>query len=216
MKLIDLFETPLPDKWDKAKFRGDNYADMVEYAKVRAKEIGRGSARVALVIKYQGRDTVLKVALSPKGLAQNKVEVKAFADKRFQELVVPMIDHDLEPNGPNWIHVELCKPLTYDGFKKLAQVDVNTIDDYIIELQGDDQEAIAYMEERLKKKPGVFKWLQRLARFSELYDLSPGDLASRQNWGAYDGRPVLLDVGLSSEVFAGHYSQNTSDNTYET
>jgi hypothetical protein len=33
-----------------------------------------------------------------------------------------------------------------------------------------------------------------------------GDLARAANWGIYKGKPVIIDVGLNTDVLSQHYS----------
>lgn len=64
----------LPDDWDESKFGHDKvFYKRVQYAKLKAKQIGSGTSRVAFIIPDQGRNTVLKVAKNKKGMAQNIV-----------------------------------------------------------------------------------------------------------------------------------------------
>jgi hypothetical protein len=38
----------------------------------------------------------------------------------------------------------------------------------------------------------------------------PGDLARISSWGTKDGRPVLIDAGLTADVFANFYEDDSS------
>ena len=72
IKELLLESPPLPEDWDKDIFNERvPFKTRIEYAKARAEQVGKGSSRVAFVIPYQGRKTVLKVALNAKGMAQN-------------------------------------------------------------------------------------------------------------------------------------------------
>ena len=116
MKFLQtLLEAPLPDDWDKGVFKSRSpFSKQLKYALERANEVGRGSARVAFEIPYQGRKTVLKIALNRKGLAQNEEEVRILSDKNIQKLglTIPMIDFDEENTQPKWIHVEYGEEVT--------------------------------------------------------------------------------------------------------
>jgi len=63
MKIQELLqETPLPDDWDKSKYKSHNsFASRIRYATERAKKIGTGSSRIAFETEYEGRPTILKI-----------------------------------------------------------------------------------------------------------------------------------------------------------
>jgi hypothetical protein len=61
---------------------------MVTHAKEQAQQIGRGSSQVAFVVPYQGRNTVLKVAVNNKDLVQNEEEVRLFGVVQVIEISV--------------------------------------------------------------------------------------------------------------------------------
>ena len=65
-------EAPLPPDWDKEQLNlRQTFKNRIKYAVSKAQRIGSGSSRVAFIIPYEGRNTVLKVAKNLKGLAQN-------------------------------------------------------------------------------------------------------------------------------------------------
>ena len=82
MKLKNIItEVPLPSDWDDSQYKSHvPFAKRIRYAKARAKQVGVGSSRVAFVVPYQGRDTVLKIAKNKKGMAQNDYESQMFSD----------------------------------------------------------------------------------------------------------------------------------------
>jgi predicted Ser/Thr protein kinase len=109
-----LNESPLPDTWDKDKFKQrpaiKTFRDIIEYASEKAAEVGRGSSRVAFKIDYKNQDTVLKIAKNEKGLSQNKQEIGYLSDDFIKNLniTIPMIDYDTDNVKPKWIHTELA------------------------------------------------------------------------------------------------------------
>ena len=116
-----LLETPLPDDWDSNIFKTEiPFNVQLEYAKERVEEVGRGSSRVAFLILYEGRKTVLKIAMNHKGLAQNEAEAAILSDplvKRYG-MFIPLIDYDDSNSQPTWIHTEYAKPVSSE-----AQID---------------------------------------------------------------------------------------------
>ena len=109
-EIID--EMPLPADWDPQAYNQNTttFKSRLAYALERAKKLGTGSSRVATVIEYQGRPTVLKIAKNAKGLAQNGVEASILDDGYASQLgiLIPLIDFDTANRDPLWIHTEMA------------------------------------------------------------------------------------------------------------
>lgn len=122
MKIDNLYkslvqEAPLPPDWDQSMFTGrqGTYKQMIEYAKARAQQIGKGSSRVAFEVPYQGRKSVIKVALGVgKGLMQNAEEIELLTDNYINRIgiTIPIIDYDERNPKPVWIHTEYADKIT--------------------------------------------------------------------------------------------------------
>ena len=65
-------------------------------------------------------------------------------------------------------------------------------------------------------KPNNFDKVEKSNIYKELKDvgekfkLMPGDLARISSWGTKDGKPVLIDAGLTADVFADYYEDSSS------
>lgn len=46
-----------------------------------------------------------------------------------------------------------------------------------------------------------------LADLSSSFDVELGDFGRAANWGLYKGKPVIIDVGLNSNVLKQYYSR---------
>lgn len=135
-----LTEAPIPDDWDKEKFKNvskDTIKDMIEYATNKSQYLGDGDDRIAFLIPYQNRDTVLKVAKKATGgKTQNAIEVKHLSNEQIKpyDITIPIIDWDKDNKVPMWIHMEYAKQLTAEDYKKhfmgLSQVESYLNDDY--------------------------------------------------------------------------------------
>lgn len=220
MKINDIInEAPLPDDWEPQGLGADqSFYNRIEYATERAKQIGSGSARVAFIIPYQGRDTVLKVAKNNKGLAQNNSEVSLMSDGVIVQsgFVIPIIDFDDEHDQPHWIQTEKADPVSKSQLVQL--LGATRISD-IISL------ANFYARDFSKEymNQGEFRSMQRLSSipdekiehamrlaqfFSDLktsYDVELGDLTCAGNWGLWKGKPVIIDLGLTYAVYQNYY-----------
>lgn len=199
-----LQEAPLPDDWDSGVFdQRVPFARRIRYAKERAKRVGAGSSRVAFVIPYEGRNTVLKVAKNQKGIAQNTEEVSLLYDWYLKnlELVIPIIDAD-EKNGdnPTWIHTEFAQKAKDSDFKKLTGLTLNDLVSFAEGRSG--RERNSYIMGKLSQEQidalDENEFVSNLVDFIGNYTHVPtGDLKRLANWGIYEGRPVIIDIGLT-------------------
>ena len=214
MKIQELLqEAPLPDDWDKSAYKSNkSFASRIQYAKERAKKVGAGSSRVAFEIEYEGRPTILKIAKNKKGMAQNEYEARTLNDYFIEGLgiTIPIIDYDEENDPPTWVHVEKAEKMKPNMFKKffdgltpkqvmeeVVQFGIGKRYDLPEELQKRYQELIENNE-----------------AISSLVDIAGSyggvvwqDFKFLSNWGVYKNSPVIIDIGLSTEVYDLHYSR---------
>ena len=209
MKLHELLnEAPLPDDWDKSAYKSNtSFASRLRYAKERAKRIGGGSSRVAFEIEYQGRPTILKIAKNKKGLAQNDYEASILHDYTLT-IGIPMIDYDEENDPPTWIHTEKAEKMKPTQFKKffngLTPDEMIHLVRYMVGKEG--IRVSPEVEERYNEIYEDNETISELVSIIGNYDISPNEFSMLSNWGIYNGEPVLIDVGGSSQVIAQHYS----------
>jgi hypothetical protein len=218
-KVLD--EMPLPADWDPQQMRqqGTTFKSRLAYALERAKKLGTGSSRVATVIEYQGRPTVLKIAKNAKGLAQNSVEADILGDGYASQLgiLIPLIDYDEQNHEPSWIHTEmatkasekqLCNMMKCDNLHQLVNMAyaitgkkryVGTYQSYIDHMQqaGKSEQDIETMSE----------YANTLADLNSNFDVELADFARAANWGIYQGKPVIVDAGFNSNVMSQYYSR---------
>lgn len=216
-----LDEMPLPADWDPQQMRqqGTSFKSRLQYALDRAKKLGTGSSRVATVIEYQGRPTVLKIAKNQKGLAQNSVEADILSDGYASQLgiLIPLIDYDEQNREPSWIHTEmatkasekqLCSVIKCDNLSQLVNMAwaitgkkkfVGNYDSYVKHMQekGKSEQDIETMTD----------YANTLADLNSNFDVELGDFARAANWGFYQGKPVIVDVGFNSNVLNQYYKR---------
>ena len=199
-----LNEAPLPDSWDKDKFKGQlDFKGMVEYALERSKSLGEGSSRVAFNIEYKGRETALKIAKNAKGIAQNVQEILYLNDENIKKLniTIPLIDYDTTNHKARWLHTEKADKIHDVYFEEELGLPLRDAILYInrdinppklslgSKLQGE-------RGEKIKKDSHIVKAIYKL--LTDFPEIEYGDLARIQNWGMYKGRPVILDIGYDS------------------
>ncbi len=210
MKVKDILrEAPIPSDWDDSTYKPQvSFAQRIRYAKERAQQIGAGSSRVAFVIDYQGRKTVLKIAKNKKGIAQNDYESQMFSDYYVDGLniSIPMIDYDEKNESPTWVHVEYAEKMKPNMFKELfSGVSHNEIDDVISYLTG-QRRVSPELEERYQQLQEDNEAIDSLVDLVGNYGLPMGDFTRLANWGVYKKRPVIIDLGLSSDVQQKYYT----------
>lgn len=228
-------EMPLPADWDPKAFSTDKqdkttFKSRLKYALERSKKLGQGSARVAMTIEYQGRPTALKIAKNKKGMAQNEFEVSILQDGYYgqSELVIPMIDFDHVNPVPVWVQTELamhaderrlCNLLKCQTLRQLIDCANSKI----------GKGFFGVRDERVRMVPDTCKLLahngfteQEIEMFlhyvDEMASLGTGDVILNDlvwpaNWGIYQGKPVIIDLGFSTSVSQKYYRQSTDDLT---
>lgn len=216
MKIIELInETPLPSDWDSSKFNipSKSFKPIIDYALERATKIGTGTSRIAFEVEYEGRPTILKIARNKKGLAQNEVESKMLSDGYIEkmELTIPLIDYDTTNIQPLWIHTEkadkvtekkLCKLLHCDNLFQLIQMVKSKYKHSSLYAQYYNELKEINTEEELED---LVVLVDNLYSLSNEFDIALGDLQKTNSWGLYKGKPVIIDIGLTMEVYDLHY-----------
>lgn len=217
-----LDEVPLPPDWDPEKLNlRQTFKARLNYALERAKRLGGGSSRVAMVIDYEGRPTALKVAKNLRGLAQNEAEIDILKDGYVGKLpiVIPLIDYDKANKRPVWIQTEIAKKVQAPTLAKLlhspslwffvdmVKVKLGRADQYRANATVESLKNF-YFDDRMwnNKKPTEQDWEIFLTYVDEVADLVGsstlviGDLNTPSNWGVYNNRPVIIDLGFTDET----------------
>lgn len=202
-----LMEMPLPQEWDKSVFK-KSYAAQIKYAKEKAAQIGTGSSRVAFIIPYEGRDTVLKIAKNKKGLAQNEKEADYGLHRMHGSVLIPLIDHDKDNAYPTWIHFEKADKLTAKTFQQMTGMDFQK---FGMALQNWEQEhngkrPIYKMDSELKEQIEESELYEEVTNMVSNYDFLVGDFTRLANWGIYKGKPVIIDYGYDANIQKEYYS----------
>jgi hypothetical protein len=213
-----LSEVPLPPDWDPEKLNlRQTFKDRLKYALDRAKRLGGGSSRVAMTIDYEGRPTALKVAKNAKGLAQNEAEIEILEDSYAGNLpiVIPLIDYDKANKRPVWLQTEIAKKVQGQTLMKMLHTPAMwLLIDYANLILGklsqrlrvETPESIKKLYFELGKNLTEQDWNIFNQYAEELADLGSStiielnDLSNPANWGVYNNRPVVLDLGFTEET----------------
>ena len=174
----------------------ETYGARKKYAEKNLEHLSSGSSRI---VYLSPEKTVIKLAKNDKGIAQNKAEANPKMESKFLNKVLK--------HAKNYAWIETCylDKITTKDFEKMTGLD---FDDF--------GEAIRYGLKNVsgnkdRDKPEDFEKIEKSEIYKELKDvgekfkLMPGDLARISSWGEKDGNPVLIDTGLTKDVFEEFY-----------
>ena len=203
--IMQLKET-YPAGWDMDEFKKLNsFEKRIKYCNTHLTKLGFGSSRIVYKIDDE---KALKLAKNRKGLAQNELEIILSNSSNLDGIVAETFDHS-EDNS--WVEMELAKELTPDLFKQITGLDWN---DYIenIEIH------YKYVNSNSNNKSREDFWYNDFAldMFILIGDymgtIPVGDLMKTSSYGVVkrNGKDkiVLVDYGLSIEIFDKHYRKN--------
>ena len=179
----------------------ETYQARKKYAEKNMKHLSSGSSRIV----YETKDgTIVKVAKNDKGIAQNKAESNP---KKKSKYLNTVISH---AKNYSWMETHYLDKITVKEFENMTGL---KFDDF--------GEAIRYGLKDVSGntdmgKPKNFAEVEKSEIYKDVKDvgekskLMPGDLARISSWGTKDGRPVLIDAGLTADVFADFYESSSS------
>ncbi len=215
----DLEEMALPSDWDETAFSHDKaFYKRINYAKERAKQLGAGSSRVAFMIPDNGRDTVIKVAKNKRGVMQNVAELEILNDGYLgkQDIVIPLIDYDRKNPHPSWLQTEKAEKVRNKQLVSL--LGCNEMSDLFYSVMDvvarkqlwmpSYKEVIQQLEEAKKSEADIERFKDYVDQVADLVNsstLDPVDFENPANWGLYQGRPVIIDLGFNEDVKFMYY-----------
>jgi hypothetical protein len=205
-------EAPLPPDWDSTVYTPTvSFAKQLKYAMERAAKLGTGSSRVAFEIPFEGRPTVVKIAKNKKGLAQNSKEADYGLYRMYPDITIPLIDYDEKNDYPIWIHFEKAEKLTELKFKAMTGFSFDNFgrllkDDELRRTSTDYMSYADNLSDEEKNKIQNSELFYDVTSLMGNFDILAGDLTRLANWGIYQGRPVIIDLGFNSQVKKDFYT----------
>jgi hypothetical protein len=177
----------------------ETYQARKKYAEKNLKHLSSGSSRIVYLTPAK---TVLKLAKNDRGLAQNKAEANPKMRSKYLNKILGHAKND------SWIEVDYLDKITTKDFEKMTGLD---FDDF--------GESLRYglksvSENSDKEKPDGFEKIEKSKIYKDMKDLGkkwklmPGDLARISSWGTKDGKPILIDAGLTKDVFEEFYESS--------
>lgn len=171
-----------------------DFKKRIEVAKEVFDVLGEGSSRMVFDLPD---DRVLKIALNEKGIDQNLFESHPKMQTECTNKVLVA-----DPEG-KWLIVKKAKSLTEKRFKEMVGFTFDEFTDalfYKFNNESDMKRPKKY--EEIVEHP-LYKCLLEMMVGSD--DLQLGDVMRISSWGEVNDKPLLIDIGLSREIYKEHY-----------
>ena len=179
----------------------ENFNSRKEYAEKNLKHLSSGSSRIV----YETPDhTIVKMAKNAKGLAQNEAECNPEMKSKYLNEVLGHAENY------SWMETHFLDKITTKEFEEMTGLDFEDFGESIrYGLKNVSGNSDAEKPENFDKveKSEIYREMKKIG---ERFKLMPGDLARISSWGTKDGRPVLIDAGLTKDVFAEYYESSSS------
>lgn len=178
----------------------ENYNSRKEYAEKNLKHLSSGSSRI---VYSSPNDTVIKLAKNDKGIAQNKAECNSDMKSKFLNEVVS------HAKDYSWMETHYLDKITTKKFEEMTDLNFDDFGECIRyglrDVSGNTDKEKPKNFDKVKESE-IYKEMKRIG---ERFKLMPGDLARISSWGTKDGRPILIDAGLTKDVFAEFYESSS-------
>lgn len=179
----------------------ETYAARKKYAENNLKHLSSGSSRIVYLTPGK---TIIKLAKNDRGIAQNKAEANP---KMKSKYLNPILGY---AKNYAWIEVPYLEKITAREFKDMTGLEFDDFGEALRfglkDISGNsDTEKPKKFEEVAKSD--IYKEVRDIG---EKFKLMPGDLARISSWGVKDKHPVLIDAGLTQDVFADFYEDSGS------
>lgn len=179
----------------------ETYQAKKKYAEKNLKHLSSGSSRIVYLSKNK---TVIKLAKNDKGIAQNKAEANEKMKSKYLNKTLS------NAKNHSWIEVPYLEKITEKEFKDMTGLEFE-----------DFGESIRYGLKNVsgntdKEKPENFDKVSKsdlykeLKKIGEKFKLLPGDISRISSWGMKNNHPILIDAGLTRDIFEKFYEDKSS------
>lgn len=174
----------------------ETFKDKIDYAEKHLEHLSSGSSRI---IYLTPDHQVLKLAKNERGIAQNKVESQNMGTKYINRTI------KFDKKG-SWKISPFCQKITEKQFEEMMNFPFKDFGD-----------ALSYglrsvSENSDKEKPKDFEAISKNEMFQQLvkagkeFKLLAGDLSRISSYGQIDGHPIILDSGLTKDIYTKFYT----------
>jgi len=197
-----------PTSFDMEYFKTLNsFSDRIKYCEQNLQRISSGSSRIVYKIDDE---KVLKLAKNKKGLAQNETEALYSSYKDLDYVLARVYDYS---EDYLWIEMELARKITSSDFKRITGF---SFEDFAVAVHnyginsgngvGFEKEIDKSVLESMWEDEFVFEIFQYIGN----YGVPSGDLTKKSTYGIVKGdgdeRVVIIDYGLTSDVYDSYYN----------
>ena len=179
----------------------ETYKARKDYAEKNLEHLSSGSSRIVYLTPGK---TILKLAKNDKGIAQNEAEANPAMKSKYLNKIIGCAKNFA------WMETHYLDKINEKEFEEMTGLNFGDFDDAI---SYGLQDVSGYT---VKEKPKNFEEVSKSDIYKELKDigkkfkLMPGDMGRISSWGVKDGNPVLIDAGLTKDVFEDFYEDSSS------
>lgn len=179
----------------------ETYNARKKYAERNLKHLSSGSSRIVYLTPSK---TIVKLAKNDKGIAQNKAEANPKMKSKYLNEILGCA------KNYSWCETHYLDKITEKDFEEMTDLKFNDFGDSIRyglrSVSGNtDKDKPENFDE--VSKSDIYKELKDIG---EKFKLLPGDMARISSWGTKDGRPILIDAGLTRDIFDEFYEDSSS------
>lgn len=178
----------------------DTFKDRIDLAEKELDHISSGSSRIVYGF---GDDQILKLAKNEKGLAQNKAEANPKIKSKFVNETIKADKDGIWKISPR------RDKITEKEFEKMTGINFKDFGEALeyglrsISKDSDPKKPKDYYD---IAKTEIFKEIVRVAKAGKLL---PGDLTRVSTFGKTKDHPIILDAGLTSDIYRDFYDSDT-------
>jgi hypothetical protein len=179
----------------------ETYAARKKYAEANLKHLSSGSARIVYLTPSK---TIVKLAKNDKGVAQNQAEANPKMKSKYLNPIISCARNHA------WCETHFLDKITVKDFEEMTGLN---FDDFGLAIRYGLRNVSGNTD---KEKPERFDEVAKSDIYKEMKDIGekfkllPGDMARISSWGTKDGKPVLIDAGLTRDIFDKFYEDSSS------
>lgn len=178
----------------------ENYNSRKEYAEKNLRHLSSGSSRIVYLTP---KKTIVKLAKNDKGIAQNEAESNPKMKSKFLNETIGHAKNNV------WMETHYLDKITTKDFEEMTGLDFDDFGESVRyglrNVSGNTDKENPKNFDKVAKSE-IYKEMKRIG---DKFKLMGGDLARISSWGTKDGRPVLIDAGLTKDVFAKFYESSS-------
>lgn len=179
----------------------ETYNARKKYAERNLEHLSSGSARIVYLTPGK---TIVKLAKNDKGIAQNQAEANPKMKSKYLNPIISCAKNHA------WCETHYLDKITEKDFLKMTGLD---FEDFGLAIRYGLKKVSGNTD---KDKPKNFDKVSESDIYKEMKDIGekfkllPGDMARISSWGTKDGKPILIDAGLTRDIFDEFYEDSSS------